>query len=151
MLHTSVLALHIAAGVTGLMLGPPAIRVALHGGRRALVTAGYVAAVTLLTASAVVLAVMRWHALWPFALIAVATQSAVIGSWLVARRRSAGWLSWYVRLLCGSYVALVTAVLVVSWGSPLAWVLPSVVGSALVERAAARASGEASRLTRAAC
>jgi hypothetical protein len=147
MLHASFLAVHITAGSTGVLLGPFALRAALRGGRRTRTTAAYVGAVTVLTVSAVALAMMRWHALWPFALIAVATEAAVAGAWRVADRRRPGWLPHYVRLLCGSYVSLVTALLVVSWGTLLAWVLPSIAGVALVERAAARAGAEEWRLT----
>jgi len=42
--------------------------------------------------------------------------------------------------MCGSYVSLVTALLVVSWDSPLAWILPTVIGSPLIARARARAA-----------
>ena len=146
MLHTAVLAVHITAGVAGLILGPFAIRPARHG-RRGKGTRPYVVTVTVLTTSAVALAIVRWHALWPFALIAVATEAAVVASWWVAERRRPGWLPWHVRLLGGSYVSLVTALLVVSWGTLLAWVVPSVVGATLVERAAAHAAGEERRLT----
>lgn len=71
---------------------------------------------------------MFWW-LIPFAL---GTQAAIV----VGRRTSHP--ARRIRLLGGSYVSLVTAFLVVSWESPLAWILPTLVGIALVETAAGR-------------
>ena len=137
MTHTVVLLVHITAGVSGLLLGVPAVRAAVDG-RRTSVTTAYGVAVTVLAATAISLAAMDWTGLWPFAVLAAGTEAAVLGAAWVVRQRYRCWLAWHVRLLCGSYVSLVTALLVVSWGSWVAWVLPIVIGSALVERAAAR-------------
>ena len=136
MSHAMVLAVHIAAGGCGLVFGVPAMRAAVMGSQRNRSTVAYQAAVTVLTVTALALAAMSWNRLWAFAAIAVATEVAVVGAWWTARRRLGMWRPWYVRLLCGSYVSLVTALLVVSWGSLSAWVLPTVVGTVLVERAA---------------
>jgi hypothetical protein len=54
----------------------------------------------------------------------------------------------HVRLVCGSYVSLVTALLVVSWGSVLAWILPTLIGTVLIERAATRPARPARRSSR---
>jgi hypothetical protein len=143
MTRTVVLAMHIAAGVAGLVLGPAAMRAVLGAGRASRLTFGYQVAVGVLTATAVALAALDWSGLWPFAFLAVATEAAVVGAWWAERRRFAAWRPWRVRLLCGSYVSLVTALLVVSWGSVIAWVLPTVVGTVLIERAAARATSPA--------
>ena len=45
----------------------------------------------------------------------------------------------HVGLMAGSYVSLVTALLVVNWSNPLAWILPTVIGTPLIARATARA------------
>ena len=42
--------------------------------------------------------------------------------------------------MCGSYVSLVTAFLVVNVGSPLVWALPTVIAFPLISLAAKRAS-----------
>jgi hypothetical protein len=47
--------------------------------------------------------------------------------------------AWRVRVMGGTYVGLTTALLVVSWGNPLAWIIPSAIGVPVVERAAALA------------
>ena len=131
MLRTVLLTVHVGAGVAGLLAGPPAMRAALRDRRHSPAGRAYLVAVTVLTVTAAALVVLRPAALWPFLLLAAGTEAAVVGS------RHARPLASHVRLVCGSYVSLVTALLVVSWGSLLAWILPTVVGTVLVERAAA--------------
>lgn len=132
MLRTTLLAVHVVGGIAGLILGPAAMAATVRG-RRGRAIVGYHVAVAVLAAAAVGLAVFDWGDLWPFVLLAAGTEAAVVGSQAVGGRGAR------VRLLCGSYVSLVTALLVVSWGSLLAWILPTVVGTVLVEAAATRA------------
>ncbi len=141
MTHTILMAVHVAAGVVGLLLGPLAVTAAIGGGRRNAATGAYQAAVAVITTTALGFVVLDWRAWWPFVILAGGTEAAVVAGWWAARHRPPGWLGRHVRLVCGSYVSLVTALAVVSWGSPLAWVLPPVVGAVLVERAAHRATG----------
>jgi hypothetical protein len=129
--HTLLLAVHVTAGVAGLLMGPAAIAAARGNDRTSTAGVAYLTAVTALTVAAAGLVALRPGVLWPFLLLAVGTEAAVIAA------RRARTYPTHVRLVCGSYVSLVTAVLVVSWGSLLAWVLPTVVGTVLVERAAA--------------
>ncbi|HEV2766302.1 MAG TPA: hypothetical protein VGV63_01180 [Acidimicrobiales bacterium] len=140
MLRTAVLAVHVAAGGAGLVLGPLAMGAAKVPGRHTRAGTAYQAAVAVVAASAVALATLAWARLWALAMIAVATEAAAVAGWWLARRRPTGWLPWHVRLLCGSYVSLVTALLVVNWSSPLGWVAPTIVGSPLIAVAAHRTS-----------
>lgn len=136
-LHTAVLTVHVAAGALGLLLGPFAVAWADPTGWAARLGAAYQASVALLCATAVVLAV--WSpALWWLALVAGATEVAALGGWWVRRARRPGWRVWQLRLTGGSYIALLTATVVVSVPSPLVWALPTLVGTPLIERAAAR-------------
>jgi hypothetical protein len=130
MAHGVILGLHIAAGILGLVLGPLALARAARS-RRALTA--YQLAVVGVCATALALVAMDWSGLWPFALLALATGAAV----LAGRRARQG--ARFIRLTGGSYISLVTALLVVSWGSVAAWVLPTLIGAPVVERAAARA------------
>ena len=117
MSHTILLGVHITAGTTGLLLGPLALGlVALSPGR-----------------------------LWWLGLVAVATEAAALAGWAVRRRHPSGWLGWHIRLMCGSYLSFVTAALVVNWASPLAWVLPTAVGTPLIIRAVERATHPSTR------
>ena len=133
MLRTVVLVSHVAAGVAGLLIGPAAMAASLRDRRDTASASAYRAAVTVLTATAAGLVALN-PGLWPFLLLAAGTEAAVLLA------RTAQPLDRHVRLVCGSYVSLVTALLVVSWGSIRAWVLPTVIGTVLVERASRRPS-----------
>lgn len=73
-------------------------------------------------------------------MIAAATEAAALVGWFVRRRHRPGWLPWHVSLMCGSYVSFLTAFLVVNWHTPLAWILPTVIGSPLIAMSARRAA-----------
>ena len=132
-LHTPLLLLHAAAGTLGLLLGPVAAFAAARrrvGAARLL--AAYQIAVTLVCVSAVGLVGLAPTTFWWLIPVALGTLAAIVvaGRTTNPARRT--------RLLGGSYVSLVTALLVVSWGSPLAWIIPTVLGVGLVESASGR-------------
>ena len=131
MLRSILLVSHVAAGVAGLLVGPAAMAASLRNRRDTASAQAYRTAVTVLTATTVGLVALN-PTLWPFLLLAAGTQAAVVLA------RTAQPLDRQVRLVGGSYVSLVTALLVVSWGSILAWVLPTVIGTVLVERVSRR-------------
>ncbi len=112
----------------------------MHAGLRTVPALAYQASVAVITTTAVGFAVLDWRSWWPFVILAVGTEAAVAAGWWTRRQRSPGWHARHVRLICGSYISLVTALLVVSWDSPLAWVLPTLVGTVMVERAARRST-----------
>ncbi len=130
MLRSVLLVIHVGAGTAGLLAGPAAVSAALKDRRGTRAGTLYLAAVSVMTATAAGLVALRPATLWPFLLLALGTQAALVGA------RYASSLARHIRLVCGSYVSLVTALLVVSWGSILSWILPTVVGTVLVERAA---------------
>ena len=135
-----LLGVHVAAGAAALTVGP----LALMGWRRRwgvwrpALAAGYQGTVAVLNTTALGLVALEPARLWWLAPFAIGTQAAVIGGWWLGGRDSGGVSPARLRLMGGSYVSLITALLVVSWGSPLAWVLPSVVGGAVLETAASR-------------
>jgi hypothetical protein len=130
MLRSMILMIHIASGIAGLLLGPAAVRAAVNDHRDTASARAYRVAVMILTASAAGLVALRPGALWPFLLLAVGTAAAVLTAGHARR------VDHHIRLVGGSYISLVTALLVVSWGSVLAWILPTLIGTVLVERAA---------------
>lgn len=138
--HDVLLALHIVAGTAGLALGPLAMMSPKRHGRHPRVGVAYQVVLAVLTLSALGLALLDMAQLWWLGLIAVLTEAAALSGWWARRRQFSGWLAWHVRLMCGSYVSLVTALLVVSWDSPLAWLLPTAIGSPLIAWATARAT-----------
>ncbi|GAC1532163.1 MAG: hypothetical protein NVS3B12_09410 [Acidimicrobiales bacterium] len=140
-MRTVVLIVHVTAGTTGLVLGPLAMRAPKRRGRHTKLGVAYQWATGALCLSAIALAALK-PALWWLGVIAVAIEVAALGGWAVQRRRRPGWVRLPVSLMCGSYVSFVTAFLVVNLGlgSWLAWVAPTMIGSPLIARAAARAA-----------
>ena len=77
---------------------------------------------------------------WLGPLAALSYGLALLGL-IAQRRRTQRRLGLYARGQGGSYIALVTALLVVSLEGPLgiaAWLLPTVIGHRLIERRVAR-------------
>jgi hypothetical protein len=130
--HTVVLSVHVAAGVAGLILGPVAMLSTKWRNRRHM-NAGalYHWVYLVLFVSSVALALLSWDELWWLALIGAFSYSFALMGYLAAKRRWREWLQWHVAGQGGSYVAMVTALLVVnsSRGTIAAWLLPTVLGS----------------------
>ena len=135
MLRTVLLALHVAAGTSGIVLGPLVlwrlIRRSSRQGRR--LEAAYLMAVAVVCVSAIGLVLNNVTAFWWLGPIAALTGGAAYGAHRLRRLAGRAARTRRTRLLGGTYVALVTALLVVSVGGWLSWVLPSVVGVATVE------------------
>jgi hypothetical protein len=141
------LALHIVSGTAALTLGPLALLAAArrHSSRDLVLTA-YMWAVFATCLTAAVVSLLDLARLWWLVPIAVLSYLLALVGYVAVRR---GWPKW-VRAhgLGGSYIALVTALLVVSAGDIstiaeiVAWILPAAVGIPLIFRAhtGARAS-----------
>lgn len=135
-----LLLIHISSGSLALAVGPVAMLVPKRPGRHPKLGIGYQILVALLSASAIGLAVLK-PALWWLGLIAGATEAAALAGWWMRRRHRPGWLPLHISLMCGSYVSLVTALLVVNLGvgNPFAWTLPTVIATPLIARRVYRA------------
>lgn len=136
MLHTVVLAMHVAVGVAGVLLGP--LVVARTGrGRVDRWTTAYTLAVGAVCLSALGLAALDLRALWWLVPVAFGTYGFVALGTRAVRAGRAGAPRWQpaaVRGYGGAYVALWTAILVVSAGGGVwTWVLPAAVGTPVVE------------------
>jgi hypothetical protein len=82
--------------------------------------------------SATALALLHLSRLWWFLPIAAGSYAFALLGYLAAKLRWRGWLRAHVSGQGGSYIALVTALLVVNLGGPLIiWFLPTMVGSPL--------------------
>jgi hypothetical protein len=129
-----VLALHIAAGSLGLILGPLAMRAQKRPGFHTRLGETYHWVMLAVCVSAAGLAVLAWDRLWWFLLIAVFSYGNALVGYVAAKRRRPGWLRFHIGGMCGSYIALVTALLVVNVGDrlPVVWFLPTVIGSPLI-------------------
>lgn len=120
-------------GAGGLAVGSVAIADALRGARNIWVGRLFHWIVLAVCLSAVGLVMFDWSGLWFFVPIAAGSYAFALRAYLADRRRRVGWLEPYIRGVGGAYIALVTAVVVVSFGSAVAWILPTLIGVPLIE------------------
>jgi hypothetical protein len=137
----AVLALHIAAGFVGLVLGPVAMAASKRAGAHVRAGEAYHWVMLVVCLTAAVLAALDWSRLWWFLPIAIGSYAFALLGYVAAKRRWRGWLVPHVSGQGGSYIALVTAVLVVNWGTLTGtpgratlwpWVLPTIIGTPII-------------------
>lgn len=141
--HDIVLALHVAAGALGLVLGPLTILAERTRPHRSRAGLAYHWSVLGVAVTAVGLVAFDPSRLWWLAPLAALSYGLALLGVVASRRHGDRWVRLHARGQGGSYIALVTALLVVSLDGPVgiaAWILPSLVGHRLVERRVARLS-----------
>ena len=140
-LFGAILALHIAVGAVGLVLGPVAMRARKRPGLHTRAGESYHWVVLTVCVTASLLAVLDWRRLWWFLPIALGSYAFALLGYSVAKRRWQGWLRAHIAGQGGRYIAMTTALLVVNWEtltgtrgihSPWAWAFPTVVGTPLI-------------------
>ena len=134
-----VLHLHVVLGTAGLLLGPLWLTGRVRGHPAHGAAVGYQAVVAGVVLSAVVLAVTGPGLGW-LVPVAAATEVLAVTGALARQRGWRGWRSWQPHLLGGSYIALVTGVLVAETGNPVFWLLPALVGQLPIALAKRRLS-----------
>jgi hypothetical protein len=91
--------------------------------------------------SASILAALDWSRIWWFLPVAAGSYAFAFVGYVAAKRRWKGWLRAHLVGQGGSYIALVTALLIVNWEnltgtrgveSPWAWGLPTLLGTPLI-------------------
>ena len=133
-LRDPLLAIHIAAGTTGLILGPLAMRAPKRRGPHTRLGETYHWVMLALCLSAAGLAALDWHRIGWFLPIATFSYANALVGYLAAKRRGRRWLRAHIGGMGGSYIALVTALLVVNIGQrlPIVWFVPTVIGSPVI-------------------
>ena len=126
-MRDTVLTIHVLAGSVGLLLGPAWLWSRMRRAGGAATAVGYQGAVCVVSATGAVLAVTSSGLQWLLP-VAVLTQALAIAGALARRRAWPHWRTLQPHLLGGSYIALVTALLVAETGNAVFWVLPAVVG-----------------------
>jgi hypothetical protein len=128
------LTIHVACGSAGLMLGPVAMLAGKRRGTHTRAGEAYHWVFLVLFFSAVALAVLNWDEVWWLAFVGAVSYAFALLGYLAAKRRRTGWLRAHVAGQGGSYIAMVTALLVVNTGgrSPLPWILPTVIGTVTI-------------------
>jgi hypothetical protein len=132
-----VLAGHILAGTAGLVLGAAALGAERPPAYRSRAGAGYVWAVAAVAITAIALVALdEWELWWLVPLGVLAFSLALVGYVAPARRRGP-WIRLDAHGQGGAYIALVTALLVVSLpgaAGTAAWIIPTLIGVPLIER-----------------
>ena len=140
-LTSAILTVHIALGAVGLILGAIALLARKRRGRHTIVGEGYHWIMLSVCVTATLLAILDWQRLWWFVYIATGSYALALLGYVAAKRRWPGWLRVHITGQGGSYISMVTAVLVVNWQrltgdsgltSPWAWILPTVIGSPII-------------------
>ena len=126
-MRDAVLAVHAVVGTAALLLGPAWLGARLRGHRADPVAAAYQVAIAGVSATGAVLAVLAPGLLW-LVPVAVGTEALAVGGALARRRGWRHWRTLQPHLLGGSYIALVTALLVVATGDPVFWGMLAAVG-----------------------
>lgn len=137
-----VLGLHIAAGAIGLVLGLVAMWAAKRPrGPHTRTGEAYHWVMLIVCLSAAGLAFLDWKRIWWFLPIAVGSYAFALLGYVAAKWRWRGWLIAHVSGQGGSYIAMITALLVVNWrtltGHPgfesvWPWILPTLVGTPII-------------------
>ncbi|HEX8743438.1 MAG TPA: DUF2306 domain-containing protein [Thermoleophilaceae bacterium] len=133
-LRDPLLALHVTAGATGLLLGPVTMRAIKRRGPHTRLGEAYHWVMLTVAATAAALAVLAWQRIWWFLPIALFSYANALVGYVAVKRRRPRWLKRHIGGMCGSYIALVTALLVVNAGRSLliVWLLPTIVGSPII-------------------
>jgi hypothetical protein len=128
------LILHVAAGAVAVVLGPFAIVFTLKARRLNWVGESYHWAIALVCLSALVMVPYDWARLWVFWPISIASYLFVYLGQRAAEAPGGLWYRGVLRGYGGGWIALLTAILVVSAPDhPWIWAIPIVAGTALIE------------------
>jgi uncharacterized membrane protein len=137
----TALSFHIAAGSAGLILGPIAMFAPKRKGVHTRTGEVYYYLFVVLFISALALALIDFSRAWWLALVGAFSYYFARKGYRAAKERGPGWLIRHVSGQGGSYIAMVTALIVVNTqsistgGSPLflvPWFLPTIVGSPII-------------------
>lgn len=147
MTSATLLFLHVALGFTAVALGPLAMLSRKAPGLHPRLGECYHASVLGVCLTAGGLALLHWERSWAFLPVAIGSYAFALVGYGAAKLRFPGWLRVHVIGQGGSYIAMLTALLVVNWqalaGEPgrsafWPWVMPTLLGSPLIAWAARR-------------
>lgn len=133
-LHDLVLALHIALGAGGIILGPVVMQASKRPGTHTQFGAIYHWLFLGVFITTVILCLMNWQKFWWLLFVGAGSYAFALLGYLSAKLRWKNWLRYHISGQCGSYIAMATAVLVVNLGLGVwwAWVLPTIIGSPMI-------------------
>jgi len=137
----TILNIHIAVGTIGLLLGPAVLFGRKRRSAHPILGEIYHGVMFGICATAVTLAFLNWSQLQAFLYIGTGSYAFALVGYVAGKVRWRNWLATHVIGQCGSYIAIVTAVLVVNWkrlpgsgggDSVWSWLLPTLVGTPII-------------------
>jgi uncharacterized membrane protein len=135
------MATHIAAGSLALLTGPVVMFARKRRGLHTRLGEVYHALVAYACLTAAIAAIIKWDLRWWFLPIAVGSYAFALYGYLAAKTRRGDWLRRHISGMCGSYIAMVTALLVIKanpimsatgLGPLWIWTLPTIVGTPII-------------------
>ena len=128
------LILHILCGTTGLAIAVGAFLSEKRKGIHTILGNIYHWIFLVMCMSAAALSVIDWDRLWWFLPIAFFSYAFALVGFLAARFKPRDWIRLHLAGQGGSYIAMITAVLVVNFGSGsfIVWFLPTIIGTPLI-------------------
>ena len=133
-LFDATLAVHIICGAAGLVLGPVAMTARKLPGLHTRAGELYHWFMFVLCISAAAMAALEWQRIWWFLPVAIGSYAFALLGYVAAKRRFNNWLPFHLAGQGGSYIAMVTALLVVNLGIDVwwAWASPTAIGSPII-------------------
>lgn len=138
---------HVTAGFLGLMVGVLAMSVKKYSERHHAFGQIYFWLMCIVCLTGAILPIFNWEKNWWLLVVSIFSFAFALRGWLAERHRKEGWITVHIKGMLGSYIALVTAFVVVNVHHfeelraiprVVFWILPTVVGTPLIRRVAER-------------
>ncbi|QOS97727.1 DUF2306 domain-containing protein [Brevibacterium sp. JNUCC-42] len=136
-----IIALHIVAGIVCLITGLLAIMMRKKRDPHTIYGEIYHGSYAVIFLTSIVTAIWHWEQSAYLFFIALFSYGLALYGYLARKRRWTEWLGKHINGMLGSYIGVITAVLVVNqtkipvlnqWPSLLVWLLPTIIGSPLI-------------------
>jgi uncharacterized membrane protein len=143
----TILAVHVAAGLTAVIAGATAMLAPKRSGRHPHAGRTYLCALGVVFATAAAMTVLRWPHNVHLLVIGTVAFALGLAGWRARRNRRPGWRRRHILGMSSSYIGLLTGFYVDNgphlplwnrlpdWGF---WILPTLVGSPIIIRALRR-------------
>ncbi|MED1787183.1 DUF2306 domain-containing protein [Brevibacillus laterosporus] len=136
-----LIALHILAGTVCLLTGLLAIIMRKKRGFHTIYGEIYHGSYVVIFLTSIITAIWHWEESAYLFFIALFSYGLALYGYLARKRRWTEWVGKHIYGMLGSYIGVITAVLVVNqakipvlnqWPSLLLWLLPTIIGSPLI-------------------
>lgn len=136
-----LLGIHIFSGVVCLLTGLLAGMAKKKKGLHTIVGEIYHGSFLFVFLSAVIMSILHWSESAYLFYIALFSYGLALFGYVAAKRKKKGWIRWHISGMCGSYIGITTATIVVNiphipvlkdLPSLIFWFLPTVVGSPII-------------------